>query len=294
LQLLHPRTALPLQPRLLAQGGYVSSRQDRLDALGEWIARKDNAFFAPAQVNRVWFHLLGRGLVDPNDDLRVSSPPVNQEVFDFLVKEFREKNFDLRHLIRTITNTRTYQHTSIPNPTNEDDETHFSRALIQPLEAEPLLDSICRVLKTSVKFNTYPQGTKAVQVAAPVTPPRRNAMADNAEKFLRVFGKPERLLTCECERSDDTGLLQAFQLINGELVNQLLAEEGNRLGQLLDGGKSDVEIIREFFLAALSRLPSASEEGTLSNLVAKSKQRRQALEDVVWGLLNSKEFLLRR
>jgi hypothetical protein len=119
-------------------------------------------------------------------------------------------------------------------------------------------------------------------------------MADNAEKFLRVFGKPERLLTCECERSDDTGLLQAFQLINGELVNQLLAEEGNRLGQLLDGGKSDVEIIREFFLAALSRLPSASEEGTLSNLVAKSKQRRQALEDVVWGLLNSKEFLLRR
>lgn len=294
-KLLHPRTSQPLQPRLLAQAKYLPLKQDRLNALGEWIARRDNPFFAPAQVNRIWYHLLGRGLVDPNDDLRVSTPPINQEVFDLLVKEFIDHDFDLRHLIRTIMNTRVYQLSAIPNSTNEEDETHFSRALVQPLEAEPLLDSICRVLNTSVKFNTYPRGTRATEVAAPVAPPgRRDRSLENAEKFLRVFGKPERLLTCECERSDDTGLLQAFQLINGELVNQLIGEPSNRLGKLLELQKTDAEIIQEFYLAALSRYPTETERDALTKFVAKSPARRAALEDVIWGLLNSKEFLLRR
>src|SRR5262249_35837121 len=178
--------------------------------------------------------------------------------------------------------------------TNKDDETHFARALIRPLQAEQLLDSFSQVAGVPVKFSGYPLGTRAAQLPGAQTQRARGEGPTDAEQFLRVFGKPERLPSCECERSDDTTLNQAFQLLTGELMNKMLAEPDNRIGKLLAAGKSNREIATEFYLAALSRPPSKTEITAALRIIDRSKERRAGLEDVVWGLVNAKEFLLRR
>jgi hypothetical protein len=294
-KLKHPRTGELLRPRLLGAKEYVADESDRLQALADWVADAKNPYFAKAQVNRVWYHLFGKGLVDPIDDFRSTNPAVNLELLNHLSSRFNAGNFNLCMLIKEIMLSRTYQLSSDDAATNHDDETHFSKALIQPLEAEQLLDAVCQVLDVPVKFNGYPIGYRATQIAAVQQADRRSKSRDAmAEKFLKVFGKPDRLLTCECERSDDTGVLQSFQLLTGELLHSLLDDENNRIGKLIAAGKKDVEIIETFYLAALSRYPTAKEREKLVAFVAKAKDRRAALEDVVWGLVNAKEFLLRR
>jgi Protein of unknown function (DUF1549)/Protein of unknown function (DUF1553) len=293
--LKHPRTGEPLKPRLLGAKENIANDSDRLQALADWVADPKNPFFAKAQVNRVWYHLFGKGLVDPIDDFRSTNPAANQALLDHLSSRFALGEFNLRLLIKEIMLSRTYQLSSVDAATNHDDETHYSKALIQPLEAEQLLDAVCQVLETPVKFYGYPIGFRSMQIASLQQNDRRNRNPDAmAEKFLKVFGKPDRLLTCECERSDDTGVLQSFQLLTGELLHSLLGDENNRIGKLIAAGKRDEEIIETFYLAALSRYPSAKEREKLVAFVAKAKDRRAALEDVVWGLVNAKEFLLRR
>jgi len=267
---------------------------DRLQALADWIASPQNPFFARTQLNRVWHHLLGKGLVDPNDDFRASNPPVNGPLLRALEKDFIAHQFDLRHLIRTIANSKTYQLSAAPNDTNREDDINFSHGLIRPLQAEQLLDSFAQVSGKPVKFNGYPAGMRAVQLPGAVAQRARGESATAGEQFLKVFGKPERLLSCECERSDDTTLNQAFQLLTGELLNQLLAEPDNRLGRLLKTDKSNRAIIDELYLSALSRPPSERELTASLAVVEKSKDRRAGLEDILWSLVNAKEFLLRR
>jgi len=165
--------------------------------------------------------------------------------------------------------------------------------MVRPLEAEELLDAVAQVTGSRPKFDGYPAGTRAGQVAA-LPQERKSKRGLQAERFLKAFGKPERLLTCECERSDDMGLVQAFQLLTGEMLQEMLADPNNRIGQLLTTGRSDGEIVEEFYLAALSRRPTADERAKLTTLIGRAKDRRAAVEDVVWGLVNSKEFLLRR
>ena len=245
------------------------------------------------QVNRIWYHLLGRGIVDPIDDFRASNPPSNGPLLDALAEDFVAQHFDLRHLIRTIMNSRTYQLAAAPNATNQQDDANFAHALLRPLQAEQLLDAFAQVLEAPVKFNGYPLGLRASQLPG-VRTSRRRERPTSAEQFLKVFGKPDRLLTCECERSGDPNLNQAFQLISGPLLNELLTRPANRLGRLLSAGKSNAEIIEEFYLAALSRLPSDEERQVAVAYLEKAKDRRAALEDFVWGLLNAKEFLLRQ
>jgi hypothetical protein len=294
-KLKHPRTGEVLKSRLLGQQSPIVGESDQLMALADWAAAKDNPFFAKVQANRVWYHLMGRGLVEPIDDFRSTNPAVNSELLEHLCSCFAQANFDLRALVRHIMLSRTYQLSSEDAETNHDDEIHFSKALIQPLEAEQLLDAVCQVLDVPVKFNGYPVGTRAGQIAAIQQADRRSRnRSEMGERFLKVFGKPDRLLTCECERSEDTGVLQSFQLLTGELVHSLLSDENNRIGKLLAASKSDAEIIETFYLAALSRYPTAKEKEKLVAFVGKAKDRRAALEDVVWGLVNSKEFLLRR
>jgi hypothetical protein len=294
-KLKHPRTGDVLKPRLLGQPSPIVEEADRLTALADWVAAKDNPFFAKVQANRVWRHLMGRGLVEPIDDFRSTNPAVNPELLNHLSSRFAQADFDLRALVRHIMLSRSYQLSSDDAETNHDDETHFSKALIQPLEAEQLLDAVCQVLDVPVKFNGYPVGTRSGQIAAIQQADRRSRnRGEMGERFLKVFGKPDRLLTCECERSEDTGVLQSFQLLTGELLHSLLSNENNRIGKLLAADKSDAEIIETFYLAALSRYPTAKEKEKLVAFVGKSKDRRAALEDVVWGLVNAKEFLLRR
>lgn len=292
--LKHPRSGDELKPRLLGSNTAVPARADRLQVLANWVANPKNPFFAKAQANRVWFHLMGKGIVDPIDDFRHSNPAVNQELLDYLAKRFGEDSFDLRSLVREIMLSRTYQLSSDDAATNHNDNTHFSKALIQPLEAEQLLDAVCRVLDVPVKFNGYPIGMRSGQLAAVEQSRRGEKRSEMGEKFLKVFGKPDRLLNCECERSDDTGVLQSFQLLTGELLHSLLNEKDNCIGKLIEAKKSNGEMIETFYLAALSRQPTAKEKERLVAFVERAKDRREALEDVVWGLVNSKEFLLRR
>jgi hypothetical protein len=293
-ELLHPVSGAVLQPRFPgADTPELGPTSDRLTALADWIARPDNPFFARAQVNRIWQHLLGRGIVDPGDDFRDSNPPVNPALLDALARDFVSSRFNLKHLVRTIMNSRTYQLSARPTATNTDDESNFARALIRPLQAEQLFDAAAQVSGVRPRFEGFPGGTRAGQLPGVGGPQRRRGQGE-AARFLAVFGKPVRLLSCECERSDDATLARAFQLITGGVLQRMLSEPNNRIGQALAKGASIQAIIEELYLAALCRLPSGEERRQLVSFVERAKDRRSALEDVLWGLLNAKEFLLRR
>lgn len=294
-ELPNPRNGQPLAPKLLGQDKPLNlpGDADRLQVLADWVADPGNPFFAKAQVNRVWFHLLGRGLVDPIDDFRAANPPSNPELLDALAADFAAHRFDLRYLIRVILNSQTYQLSCETNDTNRDDVANFAHALIQPLKAEPLLDALSQVLEAPVKFEGFPLGTRAAelpdaQVGA------RGSLPGIGPRFLKAFGKPDRLLSSECERGDDTTLVQAFQLLTGGLLHQLLVQPNNRIGRLIKQGKNNVAIIEELYLAGLCRLPTEREKEAALSLITHASNRRAGLEDVAWSVLNSKEFLLRR
>jgi hypothetical protein len=294
-EIKHPRNGEVLRPLFLGSDTPVfGSHADRLLALADWVADPKNPFFARAQVNRVWYHLFGRGIVEPNDDFRASNPPVNAPLLDALAQDFVDHRFDLRYLLRTILNSWTYQLSAKPNETNAEDESNFARALVRPLQAEQLLDALGQVTGVAPSFPGQPAGTRAVQLPGVSANRERRQRASDGERFLTSFGKPVRLLSCECERSDDTTLSQAFQLITGPLVNKMLSEPGNRIGRLIAEGKSDGEIIEESYVAALCRPPSRIETQAALAMIGNAKNRRAAFEDLVWGLVNAKEFLLRR
>jgi hypothetical protein len=287
----HPRTGKILAPRFLGVAEALPADADRLQALADWVAHPNNPYFALTQVNRIWYHLLGRGIVEPNDDFRESNPPTNAPLLEALTKDFITHRFDLRHVVRTIMNSRTYQLSAVANDTNRDDETNFPHALSRPLQAEQLLDAIAQVTEAPLRFTGYPQGIHAEQMPGVHSSGRTPSAS---ERFLQTFGKPDRLLSCECERSEDATLNQAFQLITGDLVNRSLSEPKNRLSRLLEAKKTNKEVIQELYLATLSRMPNQQELEQQTLTMNKGHDRRAAIEDLLWGLLNSKEFLLRR
>jgi hypothetical protein len=287
----HPRGG-DAKPKLL---GAKPADGDPLATLADWVADPANPFFAKAQANRVWLHLTGRGLVDPNDDFRASNPASQPELLEHLALVFRERGHRLKPLVKHIMTSRTYQTSSQPNDTNAGDESYHSRAIVQPLEAEQLMDALARGLGANFRFAGYPAGTRAGQVASmPQTGKRHAKNAGDAERFMRTFGKPERLLTCECERSDDAGMMQAFQLMTGDVVNGLLKQPDNRIGQRLAAKADAKEVLADLYLATLTRPPSEDEAERLLSYVARATDKRAAWEDIAWGLINSKEFLLRR
>lgn len=290
-----PRSGKPAVPRFLGETEpAVESDEDRLEALADWIASADNPYFPRMQANRIWYHLLGLGIIDPLDDLRSTNPPSNEALLDALTEEFVASGFRLKPLVRLIMNSRTYQLSSEPNETNADDERNFARAIIRPLEAEPLLDALSQVTEVPAAFNGYPLGIRAGQVPGVEAVRRRDKPPTPGEQFLTSFGKPIRSLTCECERSAETTLGQAFQMISGPLANEFVHAPENRLGRLLASEVPDEAILEELYLAALCRLPRDEERDALLEFVARGEDRRAAFEDILWGLISSKEFLLRR
>ena len=294
-EVINPRTKTPAKPVFLgAMAPNFGPETDRLTALANWVAAPDNPFFARAQVNRIWLHLMGRGLVDPNDDFRVTNPPANPELLDYLAKDFAAGGFRLKRMVRTIMTSHAYQRIStLHDASTMNDDLHHSHARVLPLEAEQLLDALSQVMEVPVQFAGYPLGMRANQIPAPPQSGRRG-FNNVGERFLKVFGKPDRLLTCECERNEDQGLLHAFQLITGELLNDMIREPNNRLGKLLKSEKTNAEILDEFYLSALCRRPTETEAKKILALLSAAKDRRTAWEDVLWAVVNSKEFLLRR
>jgi Protein of unknown function (DUF1549)/Protein of unknown function (DUF1553) len=291
---LSPVTRQPLQPRFPgAAAPSLGPDQDRLQILAEWVADPGNPFFARTQVNRIWYYMMGRGIVDPDDDFRLSNPPANPELLEALTREFVAHKFDVKHLIRTIMNSRTYQLSSRPNETNGEDGANFSHGFVRSLQAEQLLDAIAQATGVPPKFDGFPPGTRAGQLPGGGVP-MRGKVGTDADKFLRQFGKPERLLTCDCERSEDSTLGQALQLLTGRLLNTAVSKSDNRLGELMNAGKSNREIMEELYLLTLCRFPSDAEYQALLPRIDRAPDRRNGLEDVLWALLNSKEFLLRQ
>ena len=291
----HPRTGNVVGPKFLADAATADAGLDRLKELANWVASPENPFFARTQANRVWANLLGRGLVEPIDDFRANNPPTHPALLADLAREFVNDSFDLRALARTVVASRTYQLASEPTESNRDDELNYAHAVIRRLDAEVLLDAIAQVLEVPPGFGGQPEGTRAIQLPGVQPKPRgKRAEVGDAERFLKAFGKPDRLLSCECERTDDVTVPQSLQLLSGGLVVKMIAEPDNRLGRLLKAGKSDDEVLDEFFLAALCRLPKEAERSPMKAYLAKNKDRRAALEDIVWALLNAKEFLVRR
>jgi hypothetical protein len=290
----NPRTDEPATPRVLGDdAAALGDDQDRLEFVARWITSPENPQFARVQANRIWYQLMGRGIVDPLDDFRATNLPANGPLLDALAADFVTHDFDLRNEIRTIMNSRVYQLSSAVNSTNVDDESNFSHTQLRPIAAEPLLDALHRVTGVSTRFNGYPRGMRAGEM--PGVGSRKRGDSRNSEsQFLEKFGKPERLLTCECERSTESTLAQAFQLISGPTINDLLTRPDNRLDRWLESGKSNREIVTDVFWTSLSRGPSTEELGRMTGLLDRSQDRRPALEDIVWALVNSKEFILRQ
>jgi hypothetical protein len=267
---------------------------DELTGLAAWLTSSENPFFARAQVNRIWFHLMGRGLVDPIDDFRPTNPASHPALLEALATDFVGHGFDLRHAIRVIMNSRTYQLDSEPNVTNRDDELNYSHVSVRRLSAEQLFDAEHQVCGVTPRLKGWPDGTRAGQLPGTHTERVRGQKLASADRFLEVFGKPPRLLACECERSTDSTMSQAFQLISGPLMNDLLTAKDNRLARLAASGKSSRQLAEELYWTALTRSPSVTERDRATQLIPETGDRRPALEDLTWGLLNAKEFVLRR
>jgi hypothetical protein len=283
-EVTQPRTGQQMAPKFLGGGiAEVAAGQDRRTALAQWLTSPENPFFAKAAANRVWYHVMGRGIIDPPDDIRDSNPPSNEELLEELTQDFVKNQFSVKRLVRSIMNSRIYQLSAETNNWNKDDVAYFSHAQVKMLTAEQLLDSICASTDLPEKFAGLPAGTRAMQLPDP----------EVKHPFLMTFGQPNRELACECERESDSSLSQALQMINGPLVASKLRDANNRIGKLLAANRSDVEIAEELYFATLSRAPRESELKAITDHIQAASDRRKALEDVHWALLNSKEFLFR-
>jgi len=231
-------------------------------------------------VNRYWKHFFGRGLVDPEDDMRMTNPATNPELLDALEVHFKNSKFDLKDLVRTICKSHVYQLSAEANEHNQDDRQNFSRFYPKRLNAEVLLDAIDQLTMSPTRFQGMPNGTRAVQ------------LPDNAfdSYFLTVFGRPNASSACECERSSDASLAQLLHLINS---NEILSKAGGlRAANLAKDKRPHEERIRELYLVALAREPSAEEVALLKSYVARRGSDIQAAyEDIVWSLINAEEFL---
>jgi hypothetical protein len=282
-EIVQPRTGKTMKPWLPASGDVsLTDETDRRTALANWLTGPNNPYFARVGVNRIWGHLMGRGIVEPVDDFRDSNPPSIAKLLDALARDLVEHHYDLKHTIRTILVSRTYQLSSHTTPENKDDVKYFSHARARLLGAEQLLDAICQVTGIEEKYAGLPSGTRATELASP----------DVDNEFLKVFGQPARETPCQCERSGDSNLSQALQMINGPVVHGKVHDANNRLRRLIAAGKTHAEIIDELYRSAFCRAPSDAEMLTALGHVAGSKDSMRGLEDVCWALLNANEFLL--
>lgn len=281
-EVTQPRTQKQMKTHLLLKGDVdVPADQDRRAIFAQWLTAPDNPFFAKSIVNRIWGQLMGRGIVEPVDDFRDSNPPSNAPLLDTLAAEFAKNNFSRKWAVKTIMKSRAYQLSSRKNPFNANDEIYFSHANTRLLSAEQLLDAICQVTSVPEAFPGAPVGTRATELSEPP--------ADHY--FLKIFGQPQREMACQCERSNESNLSQALQMINGPVVHNKLRDANGRIAKLIAANKSDDEIIGELYLSALCRKPVPAEIEAAKKHIASGQDRKLAMEDIGWALLNSKEFL---
>jgi hypothetical protein len=288
---LHPRLARALPPAPLDGAPIpIDSPEDRRAVFARWLTSPENAMFPRTIVNRVWANFMGRGLVDPVDDLRATNPASNEELLAALSKDFVEHGYDVRRLIRTITSSTVYQLSSEANATNQTDNIYYSKHIVRRLAGEVILDAMSQVTGAPTAFAGYPAGTRALQL--PDTQVK--------SEFLTSFGRPARNICDAAERSSDATVAQALHVINGDTLNKKLSAPDGTIALFLKIGLSDRRIIEHMFLSALSRYPTDAERVQLVAQLEQAKSgkspdaHKQALEDLVWAMLTSKEFLFNR
>jgi hypothetical protein len=284
----NPRTGTMARARFLGAGAPKTGQdRDELQSLADWIAH--SPMFARTQVNRIWAQLMGRGLVDPIDDFRASNPPTHPALLDALAKDFAAHGHDLRHAIRTIMASHSYQAASDEGVA--EDGTNYSVALIRRLGAEQILDSMSAALAAPLRFADWPKASRLAEI--PEGRKHYHPIKTDLDRFALAFGKPPRLIASDCERTNEPTVAQAFQLLSGPVIHELLTRKDNLLGSLLATTRPDSEIVTELYLSTITRQPSAVELERATGHLASSKDRRRALEDIAWALVNAKEFLFR-
>ena len=293
--LIQPRTGKP-QPAAPLDGQAIASdsTEDRREALADWLTSPENPYFTRSIANRVWANFFGRGIVEPVDDLRISNPASNEPLLQAISEHLAKNDYDLKSLMRLILRSETYRRSSTPLSENEGDQKYYSRYYPRRLMAEVLQDAITSVTRVSPKYNRitlsdgstegtslYREGTRALQ------------LSDSAvtSYFLKTFGRNEREITCECERSNKPSMVQVLHLSNGDTLNNNLRSKQSRVNTMIT--QSNGDIIDEAYLLCLSRRPSDSERKRLQNIfeVAPETERRGVVEDLFWALMTSREFL---
>ena len=294
-QYVNKKTEQPVKPAGLGGPSLeVAPDDDPRLQLADWMAEESNPFFAKVLVNRYWKHFFKKGLVEPEDDLRDTNPPTNPELLDALAKHFIESDFDLKEAIRVIVSSKTYQLSAQPNEHNAVDHQNFSHFYPKRLQAEVLLDAVDRLTGATTSFADLPMGTRAV------------ALPDNSynsSAFLKVFGRPDAASVCECERVQSSSLAQSLHLMNSSEVKGKLATAGGRADRLAKSEEEDAKKIHEIYLAAFSRPPTGEElsiaeshiniprTDSAGKPIAPATAKKMAYEDLLWAIMNTKEFL---
>lgn len=291
-ELKDPRTKKEPAPALLGEKADLPADTNHLQSFADWMTKPEHPLFARVQVNRIWSHLMGTGLVDPIDDFRLTNPPSNPALLDALTTYFIQHGMKAKPLIRLICQSRAWQLSSTPLLSNADDALNYSHPILRRLPAEPLLDAIHQALDRTPKFSSYPDTKTAAAIPGVRLGARKSKSTDN-DRFLKQFGKSPRTTTCGCERSDESSLAQVFTLTSGPGIADVISASDNRLTALADPKMDPAEAVRDLYWRTLSRPPAEEELQFLTPLLTPPETRRQALEDIVWSLINTKEFLLR-
>ena len=282
----HPVTGQNVEPKFLGgetpdfRGDDRFKGRDRREVVAEWLTGEQNPYFARNIVNLVWAHHVGRGIVEPVDDVRVSNPPANEALLDALAERFVASGYDLKGLVRDVCTSRTYQLATRTNPTNAADAANFAHAKLRRIRAEVLLDSLNAVTGSPEKFSGLPLGSRAVQIAD----------GNTSTYFLDTFGRAKRETVCSCEVRTDPNLSQALHLLNGDAVHGKI-EKGKVVQTLLEEGKEPADVLAEITARALSREPTETERAALQEALGAGEEPRAVLEDYFWAVLNSREFL---
>ncbi len=281
--LVQPLTGKP-QPPTPLDGEALSpaSPEDRRVPMARWLTSPENPYFSRSIVNRVWANFMNAGLVETVDDMRLTNPASNEELLSALAKHLVDNRFDLKTLMRTILQSKTYQRSSRPLPENQADTRFYSHYYPRRMMAEVLLDAISQVAEAPTQFANYPAGWRALQL------PDANVNS----YFLKTFGRPDRLVTCDCERTAEPTMVQVLHISNGDTLNEKLQAKGNGLEKLLAASTPDEQLIENVYLSALARLPTPDEKQKLLAALAEAGQdKRQLVEDLYWSVLSSREFL---
>ncbi|MFO1499774.1 MAG: DUF1549 and DUF1553 domain-containing protein [Verrucomicrobiota bacterium] len=279
----HPKTDKDVPPHVpYGVAKAAPPDQDRREPFVEWLTSKDNPYFALSMANRVWSYFFGRGIIDPVDDIRGSNPPSNGPLLDALTKEFVNSGFDVRQLMRTICQSRTYQASIVPNQWNTDDHINFSHALPRRLSAEQLLDAVAVSTGTKPTFAGLPKGLRSVDLPDGIV---------EGNDFLSLFGRPKRQSACECERTSNLTLAHAMNLINGKMISDAVQSPDNQLRKLVEATADNGSLVQDIYLAVLNR-PATEKE--LAAIDFSGSSRLETAQDLAWALMNSPAFLFNR